>query len=456
MKNKRFPFLIMALLFLSIIVYSFWQCTGSTKDYRVITINGSSSSNNVTRSHFSFGSIPDSAVFTALTVSGGDLLYLLCESENALLFRYEETDGNHLEIETDTAEFFRVDMNGKLHTLAFFDEYDVADWIENKDLNALPDLRAIQISGSAIGDNFEVLEEIAGINPSPGLFFEDIDDPELFKRTLSLFHPTWLFLPDIDENLLTEDLRDNLEDVELLVFSTENMIDLKMLYDMPSLQSIILENWYPDEHGHIQFERITKLSSLCLVNSELISLSDLGELPELKELALIDCDTLNDISALSGLSQLNQLSLMACDDLTEISVLSEIPKLHSLSFPPYASQQQFTDILEHQNSLKAVELIECEEITKLSPLTGLEELISLSIFQEEIDFNSLEQLKTVKLITLDLYHFEDSVPGLYKLKAALPGTHIVPGGGFCMGSGWILILLPVVLGAAAIWRLRKR
>jgi len=222
MKNIRFPFLIMGLLALMIIGYTFWQCTGNPDAYRIITLTGSTFGNNLSRTHFSFGSIAESGDTTAMLVSEGDLLYLFSKSENPLVFRYSESDGEHLNIETDSSTLYRADMNGKMHSLYFYDEDDATDWKDNKDLEALSDLRAIHITGSALTDNFEIIEEIAGINPGVGLLIDDIDDPEFFDRILSLFQPAWLFLPEVDENMLDESLMGfGLGDLKFVVVSTD-------------------------------------------------------------------------------------------------------------------------------------------------------------------------------------------------------------------------------------------
>ena len=66
----------MAVLSLLIIGYSFWQCTGDTEDYSIITMTGTTSANNLSRTHFYFGSLSEPGDTSAILVSEGDLLYL--------------------------------------------------------------------------------------------------------------------------------------------------------------------------------------------------------------------------------------------------------------------------------------------------------------------------------------------------------------------------------------------
>jgi hypothetical protein len=56
----------------------------------------------------------------------------------------------------------------------------------------------------------------------------------------------------------------------------------------------------------------------------------------------------------------------------------------------------------------------------------------------------LNQLQQLKLLSLPSDAFEDSV-GIAGLRRSLPNTAIIPNDGACVGSGWLLLLIPFVV-----------
>ena len=449
MKNKRISTRA-ALLAVPLLFFLLSRCSQKEPAYKVITVNGSTFANDLSRTHLNFGSMADSgSYFTALLAREGDLLYLFSELENApIVFRYSKSDGTSLEISTDTAAMYKAEMNGKLHTLYFYDEADVVEWMDDKDKESFRDLRAIHLSQDAIRDHLGLLEEIAAVKPDPGLLFDDFSDPVLFGKVLSYFDPPWVFLPDADSGFLNNDIVSHLSQVKLLYINGEKQLNYDLLTGLPNLQSLIVENWDPRDVPGLRPGKFSNLRSLCLVNSELQSLSVLDGIRGLRDLALIDCDALTDITGLSGHPALEELSLLSCDTVTDLSPVDGLTKLKSLSLPPAVTQEEFAAIAAGHKRLQALELVGCNNIDDLSPLEGLGQLMSLSIDQDAIDYDALARLEGIGVIVIGQDHFEGPDPGLTALKAALPGTYIVPGGGFCMGSGWILLLLPVILVAA--------
>jgi hypothetical protein len=92
----------------------------------------------------------------------------------------------------------------------------------------------------------------------------------------------------------------------------------------------------------------------------------------------------------------------------------------------------------------------------LSVLKQLNEVKALTLDLPVIDFETLEQLTNIKLIIIKQTQFDESKVKINELKEALPDTYIVPGGGICMGSGWILIVIPVFFLVILIQMLIRR
>jgi hypothetical protein len=460
MKHNHLPASISLVLTLVIIGYAVWQCTDGGLRYNIITISGSSGhsfNNNLSKTYLKFGSLADSGKTTAMLVSEGDILYLLDDpSDNPIIFRYRLSDGQHLKLTTDTASLYKSILNDKLYGLCFSDPEDVAKWKKQKDLTSFTGLRVIYINGSALQDDISFLDEIAGLNAAAGLVLEGLNQEQL-TRVMSMFSPEWLFLMDTGFDIVSDDLVQHMEHLETMILDAEYAKDVDFLYQLPNLRSLVTEGSSASDSAFIHFDRMRNLVSLSILSSDIESLSSIDLPPDINSLFLIDCDRLTDINGLNELKKLKQLSLLACDTLTDLAVLKELPPLQMLSLPPGITQQDFAQITgHHQSSLQALEIIGCEGITDLSPLTQLQGLISLAIDNPVIDFTILEQLTGIKLIVIEQSHFDASPDQVASLAKALPGAQIVPGGGFCMGSGWILLMLPVLLVAGILTRKRRK
>ena len=57
----------------------------------------------------------------------------------------------------------------------------------------------------------------------------------------------------------------------------------------------------------------------------------------------------------------------------------------------------------------------------------------------------LDSLEQLKLVILTSEVFEDNPEWIKELRVSLPNTTIVPGSGLCLGSGWLILLLPFIL-----------
>jgi hypothetical protein len=53
-------------------------------------------------------------------------------------------------------------------------------------------------------------------------------------------------------------------------------------------------------------------------------------------------------------------------------------------------------------------------------------------------------------------HFTEEGTEIAGLKKALPQTYIVPGSGYCLGSGWLLLMLPFLLMAVLFRAIFRR
>jgi hypothetical protein len=67
----------------------------------------------------------------------------------------------------------------------------------------------------------------------------------------------------------------------------------------------------------------------------------------------------------------------------------------------------------------------------------------------------LEKLTKLEFLSVPILNASDSAKWK-SLESALPNTRITPNTGYCMGSGWILMIWPVLLITLFIHRIQKQ
>lgn len=400
---------------------------------------------NLNRYGILFHSGSTSKNLTALLAEAGDLLHISTE-ETGFYYRYNPKDGQHLLFSFDPDSPFKTFLNGRLISLSINDDPIVWEWLEDCDIRSLQHLQSLHIALDKGSPNLVLLQKIASARTNIGLSFEgDFNDP---FEIIALFTPSWLAIPgplDFDENVIPK-----LKKLECLFgYTSENM---KFVEELPHLETLIL--WMEDDAEEIQFNRITKLRSLTLCGyNEIRSLADFSNNNRLRNLYLISCD-IEDFSPVTAFSRLTGLGLWDCEVVVDLSELQKLSHILWFSFPPEVSQRDFSVFLSQHPDLKVIDLLGCDEITDLSPLSRLTEIQGLTLDLPLEDLSPLYQLKKLEVLIFeeDMYNEED----YQNLRAALPDTQIAIGG-YCLGSGWLLLVIPIiVIGRIVIQLCRKR
>ncbi len=110
-----------------------------------------------------------------------------------------------------------------------------------------------------------------------------------------------------------------------------------------------------------------------------------------------------------------------------------------------------------------VEVLKCEGIKSLAPLADLRELKALVFLPapaekgNEVSIEPFKQMKQLRLLILSEEVFKEKPGDLAELRGDLPDCVIAEGEPFCLGSGRILLLVPIVaLGWMVIAGRRSR
>lgn len=419
-----------------------------------IRIQGVTWACNISSSYAAFGPSSKSGEQAELVLpaTDGDLLYMLLEDQQ-FYYRYRKEDGTSLSITFDTLDVVSVYLNGNLEyielsgpgSLTAFSELSAAE---------LKQLATIYIQGSITEKLLTTLKQHETSLPGIGLVLSGGSGTKNFGELFSLCRPGLLVLDDSWE-LPAPQESNPLSQLELLWINGELTSLVNLAQCFGNLESLIISEWEPEPGELLLLSGLKKLHSLTIAESDLITLSTIEFPPSLSMLHLVSCDTLTDISRLADLPDLTRLSLSLCNQLRDMDQIHQLNSLQWLAFPPLISHAEFKKLTEELTELEVAELIDCSEIVNMAPLQALPKLKTLVLQMEKeqlLMLDSLKQLNTL-LLTDDVIY--DNPEWINNLRTSLPDTEIVPGSGLCLGSGWILLLLPFILIFRHYFRLKK-
>ncbi len=440
--KKYYRFLLPACLLLA---GSLTGCSrADTPSIHLLQIEGVSWACNVTTSYAIFGSGSDNEDETEILVaaSEGDLLYLMNE-ELQVYYRYHERDGLDLAFEFDTLGPVLVYLNGKLNSLEIT-ENSPPEILEALSDPELAQLSVLYIQGPIPAVLLSRLEALDTRLQGMSLVLEQASGSESLGDLLNLCRPEFLVLDETWH--LPEPEQQNLwNGLELLWVqgTPENLSELNACCG--DLESLIMFNWEPRPGELLNLAPLKNLKNLTLAESDLTTLENIECPKSLISLNLIDCDTLTQIGQLNSFPVLFRLNLTDCDALEETVLLKNPQALRWTSLPVRISQEEFQKIVSTSTRLEMLELIGCEELTDLNPLKQQEHLRILALQLEQDQLTGLDSLTQLEALILSFEFFFDNDVWINELRASLPTTQVVSGSGICLGSGWLLLLLPMML-----------
>ena len=410
----------------------------------LIQIEGVSWACNVTTSYAIFGSSSETEELLEVTLpaSDGDMLYMFWD-DLQFYYRYSQENGTHLSVRFDTLNTVSVYLNGNLEYMELTEQSSLEAFNQLTDPE-VKQLSTIYMHGPLSDDHLFALKQHETELSGKGLVMEGGIGSENFNEVLSILRPTVLVIDDLG---VLPDPEDGscVSNLEFLWVEGNIPALTKLANCCSNLESLIVASWEPEPGELLPLADIKKLQSFTIAESELTTLSSI-EFPEsLRKLHLVSCDTLSDINKLGELQNLKHLSLTECNRVQNVDVLLEMEHLQWLSLPPKISQQQFWDLTNRFKHLEVVELIGCSEIEDLSPLQTLPELSTLILQLEKEQLTNLDSLEQLQLVILTNEVFDDNPEWVRELRASLPNTTIVPGSGLCLGSGWLILLIPFIL-----------
>jgi hypothetical protein len=341
------------------------------------------------------------------------------------------------------------------------DENKGWEWLRNATAEDVSALRMIVLDTDLPPERTGLVEKLALHNPAVGVAVEDEDALNALLRDLD---PEILHLLDAPIGEEHKALLAGEPNLRTLLIPGDHIGGLEFLRGIPKLETVFLAGWDYDEVGPFP-DSIPSLRSVVLMLAQVGNLDGLGIQPSLEDLTIFMCEGEEesgalDISVLRKHPRLEMVSFRACP-VKDLSALAALEDLTWLGLPWGATQEQLESVVRTHPDLTVLEIIDSDEsgISDLTPLQDLTKLEGLLIGTKApvdplFEMDHLEYLAVVV--------GSDVVPSFNqetftRLKAELPETVVtrVDPVQFCLGSGFILLLVPMVV-LAWTWSGRRR
>jgi len=413
-----------------------------------------------------------------LLARAGDLLVFNKadpQDDSAWMFMYRDGDGDALVVALEPGRL----VVGSKTVMLDLEEASAWDWLRKASAEDRRGVRVLAATDPGDPARAALLKEFARVNPGIGLWLkaakpdakgqpaEGQPPPPAPDPAVAAgdgpppFRPGYLLLEEPAD--LLEAARSDVpafQDVTHVVVlgGTVTAQQALGLAHLPRLQSVTLLNW-PFAKGETPVGlRSLRALSIALGAMELTDLAPVADLEGLTELVVTGANV-NDLSPLAKLKGLKVLSLAWCAGVTDLAPLKGLP-LEFLSLPPKVSQQEFEAVVKAHPGLEAVEMLGCENIKDVACLKDLKRLKAVVAISADDDKGllpaGLKDLKGLRLLVLPENVFTKTPDQIAAVEKALPNTLVTGGKGICLGSGWILALVPAVIAAWAVGRRRRR
>ncbi len=444
--DKRFLFSFVVLLLMG--SFFFVSCANYDEaTYRIVTFKGGEFYFNVTKDSFSWFVGNNDNGLSALPLYDGDLLLIEFEDEEhengGYIYRYSTADGNSLDFSVRHSVLF---LHNKPISLRLESDDALLEWLQNAGEDDLTSLRSITLAEDPAPEAFPLIEKIASAQPRLGLFMES--GMEEAQKILELFDPSMLIAPDVTFDAAEIAALYRLENLELLYISHETL-DPEKIADLKGLTTLLVAGL--EQETATAWEQFpANLRALSIIDADIRDVNFLRNSKTLSELNVINCDTLMNVSALSALTQLTVFNATGCDQLTALPAL---PALRWFSPPSTIAQREFDLFIAAHPGIEVLSCFECSELENLDALQNAAHLACVNIAEMEVALDPLFEMKNMRYLSLPEEVFADTLR-IADVRKKLPNTVIVPNTGFCLGSGWILLFLPIalLLGVGAVRR----
>jgi hypothetical protein len=352
---------------------------------------------------------------------------MLFHDDGNAAFLYREGDGDVLKLDyTD----WRVSLAGRAVGLNLGED-SAAAWLAEASEDELARLRYVSVPNESPAALRPALARLAAANPGVGLRLGSVDE---MMRTLPLFRPRMLWL-------------DYTRDSTALLSATQESL-ARLIAAQPQIEQLSLpamDSGPASALGSLPLLRHLTLNEL---DPDQVSQIPVG----LETLAIYDQDDDVDVTKLASVRRLRTLDLSFAT-WTGGSDLAALTRLRWIAFPVNISQADFDAILAAHPDLEVFALM-TDSVIDLWPLRHLRHLRAVTLLGEFRNLRVLRELPSLEFVGLSTKFWEDYPEQALAIQEALPKAAVVKVTPICLGSGWILLLVPIMLLVLAVPRRR--
>jgi hypothetical protein len=432
-KSNRYSGRHCFLPFFALVILFIGSCTVRPEPYSIIEFTGAGEVNNYSKSILLMSYKSDSVNPGAVPGSIGDLIS--CD-EKVFVFK-DAFSGSKLAFEINDSELY---VNGKIISIDIPENEKMIPWFEKMNEKDLSALQFISFTSGINEIYMPYLARLAKVRPDVGLSFSG--DFSKMAGLLKIFKPLYIAGPAISKGDYKE--LASLDKLKILMVSLNDSIVIDPLPALPALEQLYLSD--NDKNSSLTNDFLTnnrQIKNVIFWNPGSFDLSVLKPLVNLKELVVNGADTILNTGLINDHKSLELLSLTG-DKVVFNTDIIKLPKLRWMAFSSNTVQEEFSTFTVNHPDLEMVEIINNEIIRSLRPLSDLRKLYGLSVVDTLTDLSTIKTLTNLKFLSLPDAQLKDAVKRA-ELQNSLPGTRIVANEGFCLGSGWLLMIIPLVL-----------
>ncbi len=423
--------LLPALIMVFVLIFT--SCTSKPRHYSILDFKGKGMVINFSKSPILIEYESDTVNSTAFLANKGDIImygdynffYYQDTSENEYLFKIIDKTGY---------------LNGKINSVKIPGNDDMIPWFKQMKSNEIAPLDFLYFETPVPESYFTYLTDLAKSKPAIGLGYDgELKD---MSGLFEIFNPAYIIGGTISQNEFN--LLSGLTNLELLMVSLADSVFSIPLPAMPRLKQLFLS----DINSSLKLNEDLlannrQIEKLLIKKTGKLDLSLIKPLNNLKELIISDFDTVENADLVKNHKQLEVLAITG-KKFKYNSGLNELADIRWITFSQDATQDDFSSFLKYHPDIEVVEIIDNYSINDLQPLLTLKKFYGLTISDTLTDFATIKSLKNLKYLSLPDVVLNDSTKKAELLKS-LPNSRIVANQGFCLGSGWLLIIIPFIL-----------